>query len=71
MRIPHQYGNSNNQARESKLLNRMVEAYFVAAIFDSIAPNEMMKDFQSRDLFGARDIHKKILDIYFLTIREG
>lgn len=25
----------------------------------------MMKDFQSRGLFGARDIHKKILDIYF------
>ena len=25
----------------------------------------MMKDFQSRGLFGARDIHKKILDVYF------
>ena len=25
----------------------------------------MMKDFQTRGLFGARDIHKKILDIYY------
>jgi hypothetical protein len=43
------------------------EAYYLAAILNSAAPNEMMKDFQSRGLFGARDIHKKILDIYFPT----
>jgi hypothetical protein len=30
----------------------------------------MMKDFQSRGLFGARDIHKKILDIYFPRFDE-
>jgi type I restriction-modification system DNA methylase subunit len=41
------------------------EAYFLAGILNSATPNEMMKDFQSRGLFGARDIHKKILDIYF------
>jgi hypothetical protein len=41
------------------------EAYYLTAILNSSAPNEMMKDFQSRGLFGARDIHKKILDIYF------
>ncbi|MDX6272356.1 MAG: hypothetical protein QOD28_3579 [Acidobacteriota bacterium] len=41
------------------------EAYYLAAILNSSAPNERMKDFQSRGLFGARDIHKKILDVYF------
>ena len=41
------------------------EAYYLSAFFNSTAPNEMIKDFQSRGLFGARDIHKKILDIYF------
>ncbi len=41
------------------------EAYYLTAILNSTAPNEMMKDFQSRGLFGARDIHKKILDIYY------
>jgi hypothetical protein len=25
----------------------------------------MMKDFQSKGLFGARDVHKKILDIFY------
>lgn len=43
----------------------LIEAYYLSAIFNSTAPNEMMKEFQSRGLFGARDIHKKILDIYF------
>ena len=41
------------------------EAYYLTAILDSETPNLMMKDFQSRGLFGARDVHKKILDIYF------
>ncbi len=41
------------------------EAYYLTAFFNATAPNAMMKDFQSRGLFGARDIHKKILDIYF------
>lgn len=47
------------------------EAYYLAAILNSSAPNEMMKDFQSRGLFGARDIHKKILDIYFPRFNKG
>lgn len=46
------------------------EAYYLAAILNSSAPNEMMKDFQSRGLFGARDIHKKILDVYFPRFDE-
>ncbi|MEN3336179.1 MAG: hypothetical protein V7641_5544 [Blastocatellia bacterium] len=44
---------------------RLDEAYYLTAILNSSTPNQMMKDFQSRGLFGARDIHKKILDIYF------
>ena len=45
--------------------NSLNEAYYLAAIFNSTAPNKMMKDFQTRGLFGARDVHKKILDIYY------
>ncbi len=41
------------------------EAYYLTAILNSSTPNLMMKDFQSRGLFGARDVHKKILDIYY------
>lgn len=41
------------------------EAYYLTAILNSTTPNFMMKDFQSRGLFGARDVHKKILDIYY------
>jgi hypothetical protein len=41
------------------------EAYYLSAILNSTAPNLMMKDFQSRGLFGARDVHKKILDIFY------
>ena len=41
------------------------EAYYLAAILNSEAPNEMMKDFQARGLFGARHVHRKILDIYY------
>jgi len=41
------------------------EAYYLTAILNSNVPNLLMKDFQSRGLFGARDVHKKILDIYF------
>ena len=41
------------------------EAYYLTAILNSTAPNEMMKDFQAKGLFGARHVHKKILDIYY------
>jgi hypothetical protein len=30
-----------------------------------------MKDFQSKGLFGARDVHKKILDVYFPKFDEN
>lgn len=45
--------------------NNLNEAYYLAAVLNSSVPNALIKDFQSRGLFGARDIHKKILDVYF------
>ncbi len=41
------------------------EANYLTAILNSSIPNAMMKDFQTKGLFGARDVHKKILDIFF------
>ncbi|NJL58345.1 MAG: hypothetical protein HC887_00550 [Desulfobacteraceae bacterium] len=35
------------------------EAYYLTAILNATAPNLMMKDFQTKGLFGARDVHKK------------
>ena len=46
------------------------EAYYLTAILNSPTPNLMMKDFQSRGLFGARDVSKKILDIYYPKFDE-
>lgn len=45
--------------------NDLREANYLTAILNSTTPNLMMKDFQARGLFGARHVHKKILDIYF------
>ncbi len=45
--------------------HREKEAYFLTAILNSKVPNERMKDFQAKGLFGERHVHKKILDIYF------
>ncbi len=41
--------------------------YYLTAILNSTAPNELMKDFQARGLFGARHvyIYKKKLDIFY------
>lgn len=41
------------------------EAYYLAAILNSAIPNALMKDFQSKGLYGERHVHKKILDVYF------
>lgn len=41
------------------------EVFYLAAILNSATPNALMKDFQSKGLFGARDVHKKILDVFF------
>lgn len=41
------------------------EAYYLTAILNSSVPNLLMKDFQTKGLFGARDVHKRILDVYW------
>lgn len=41
------------------------EAFYLTSFLNSKIPNELMKDFQTKGLFGARDVHKKILDIYY------
>jgi len=41
------------------------EAFYLVSILNSSIPNALMKDFQTKGLFGARDVHKKILDIFF------
>ncbi|NJD21132.1 MAG: SAM-dependent DNA methyltransferase [Melioribacter sp.] len=47
-----------------------VEAYYLASILNSSIPNQRMKDFQAKGLFGERHVHKKILDIYFPKYNE-
>ncbi|TAL39361.1 MAG: restriction endonuclease [Alphaproteobacteria bacterium] len=39
------------------------EANYVCSFLNSNAPNELIKAFQSKGLFGARHVHKKILDV--------
>jgi hypothetical protein len=51
--------------------NNEKEAYYLTAILNSTAPNELMKDFQAKGLFGARHVHKKILDVYFPKFDEN
>lgn len=48
-------------------ISNELEAYYLSAILNSATPNEMMKDFQAKGLFGPRHVSKKILDIYFPT----
>jgi hypothetical protein len=51
--------------------NEINEAYYLTSILNSSIPNALMKDFQSKGLFGARDVHKKILDVYFPKFDEA
>lgn len=50
--------------------NSVNEGYYLTSILNSSIPNALMKDFQSKGLFGARDVHKKILDVYFPRFDE-
>jgi len=50
--------------------NNIMEGNYITAILNSSIPNAMMKDFQSKGLFGARDVSKKILDVYFPRFDE-
>jgi hypothetical protein len=54
-----------DHANYSIAFSDLQEAYYLSAILNSSTPNKMMKDFQSTGLYGERNIHKKILDIYF------
>lgn len=47
------------------------EAYFMAAFFNSETPNLLIKDYQSRGLFGARDVSKTILEIPLSKYNEN
>ncbi|MBI2968036.1 MAG: SAM-dependent DNA methyltransferase [Bacteroidetes bacterium] len=49
----------------SFVTNSSNEAYYLTAILNATSPNLLMKDFQTKGLFGARDVHKKILDMYY------
>ncbi len=48
-----------------------IEGYFISSFLNSSTLNNSMKSFQSRGLFGARDVSKKILDIYFPKFDEN
>jgi hypothetical protein len=41
------------------------EAFYLTAILNSNIANLRIKTFQTMGLFGARDVHKRILDIYY------
>lgn len=41
------------------------EAYYLSTILNSAIPNKLIKDFQAKGLFGARHVHKKILDVFY------
>jgi methylase of polypeptide subunit release factors len=45
--------------------NNFDEAYYLICFLNSGYANDLIKDFQSRGLFGPRDIHKKILELPF------
>lgn len=43
--------------------NNSDEAFYICAFLNAKEPNDLIKSFQTRGLFGPRDIHKKILDV--------
>jgi hypothetical protein len=57
-------GNTGNKTY-AFYVNDLDEASYLTSILNSSVPNLLMKDFKSKGLFGARDVHKKILDIYY------
>jgi hypothetical protein len=52
-------------------INNIKEAYYLSAFLNSNQLNLLMKNFQSTGLFGARNIHRKILDIHFPRFDEN
>ena len=51
--------------------NNEKEAYYLAAVLNSSILNHSMKAFQTKGLFGPRDVHKKILNIPFPKYSES
>lgn len=51
--------------------NDLNEANYITCFLNCSYTNEVIKDFQSRGLFGARDMHKKILEIPFSKYNEN
>lgn len=47
------------------------EAHYLAAYVNSDYANDMIKEFQSRGLFGPRDIHKLIVKLPFPKYEKG
>jgi type I restriction-modification system DNA methylase subunit len=47
------------------------EAFYITSILNSSVSNLAIKDFQAKGLFGARHVHKKILDVYFPKFDES
>ena len=47
------------------------EADYLTAFLNADEPNAVMKDYQSRGLFGARDVHKTILDVPLPAFEAG
>jgi hypothetical protein len=45
--------------------HNLQEAHYLTCFLNTKTPNERIKDFQSTGLFGARDVHKTILEIPF------
>ncbi len=45
--------------------HNLEEAHYLTCFLNAKTPNERIKDFQSTGLFGARDVHKTILEIPF------
>lgn len=45
--------------------NNINEANYLSSILNSTLPNKLIKEFQSKGSFGARHVHKKVLDVYF------
>lgn len=41
------------------------EAHYINAFLNATEPNRVIKAFQTRGLFGVRDVHKKILEVPF------
>jgi hypothetical protein len=46
------------------------EAYYLVGVLNSNVANQKIKDFQTRGLFGPRDVHKKILEIFYPIYSE-